>query len=112
MKQTINITIMGQQYTLRAVEHKEYVEKIATMVNEEMETVIRGSGASHLKGAVLAAMNIADQFYKEQEISEGLRTQLKERTEETAKLQMEISKQKQEIFKMKNKNKQTKIPDC
>lgn len=112
MKQTINVTILGQDYTLKASEESGYVEKIAAQVDKEIDSVIRASGASHLKGAVLAAMNISDQLYKEQQAADELRSQMKERGEEIAKLQMEISRQKQEIFKIKNKNKQTKIPDC
>ncbi len=112
MKQTITVTIMGQEYTLKASEEQGYVEKIAALVDKEIESVIKGSGASHLRGSVLAAMNLADNYYKEQNKCQELENQIKERTEEIAKLQMEISRQKQEIFKIKNKSKQTKIPDC
>ena len=48
------------------------------------------------------AMNIADQFFKEQEASENLRRQIKEGLDENAKLKMELSESKREIFKLQN----------
>ena len=53
-------------------------------------------------GAVLAAMNIADQYFKEQEAAENLRRQIKEYLEEATKLKMELSEAKREIFKLQN----------
>jgi len=47
-------------------------------------------------------MNIADQFLKEQEASENLRRQIKEGLDENAKLKMELSESKREIFKLQN----------
>ena len=52
--------------------------------------------------AVLAAMNIADQFFKEQEASENLRRQIKDGLDENAGLKMELSEAKREIFKLQN----------
>ena len=52
---------------------------------------------------MLAALNIADEYYKEQEASENLRRQLKEYLEEGTKLKMELSEAKREIFKLQNR---------
>ena len=57
---------------------------------------------SQADGAVLAAMNIADQYFKEQEAAENLRRQIKEYLEEATKLKMELSEAKREIFKLQN----------
>ena len=51
---------------------------------------------------VLAAMNIADQFFKEQEASENLRRLIKDGLDENAGLKMELSEAKREIFKLQN----------
>ena len=47
-------------------------------------------------------MNIADQYFKEQEAAENLRRQIKEYLEEATKLKMELSEAKREIFKLQN----------
>ena len=62
------------------------------------------SGAlSIADGAVLAAVNIADQYFKEVEAAENLRRQLKEYLEEATKMKLELSEAKREIFKLQNK---------
>ena len=53
--------------------------------------------------AVLAAMNIADQYFKEQEAAENLRRQIKENLEEANRLKLELSEAKREIFKLQNR---------
>ena len=55
--------------------------------------------------ATVAALNIADEYYKEQESSENLRRQLKESLEEGTRLKMELSEAKREIFKLQNNKK-------
>ena len=50
--------------------------------------------------AVLAAMNVADQYLKELEASENLRRQVKENLEEANALKLELSEAKREIFKL------------
>ena len=54
-------------------------------------------------GAVLAALNIADQYFREQAASENLRRQIKEGLEEAARLKNELSECKREIFKLQNR---------
>ena len=61
---------------------------------------------SLVDGAVLTAVNIADEYFKEVEASENLRRQLKEYLEEATKLKMELSEAKREIFKLQNQKKQ------
>ena len=55
-----------------------------------------------VEGAVLAALNVADEYYKEQEASENLRRQLKESLEEHTRLDAELSEAKREIFRLQN----------
>jgi cell division protein ZapA len=71
-------------------------------VNEEIQEV-SGGRLSQADAAVLAAMNIADQYFKEQETSENLRRQIKDGLEEANRLKMELSEAKREIFKLQNR---------
>ena len=52
---------------------------------------------------MLCAMNVADQYYQQVDALENLRGQLKEALEEAAKLKLEASELKREIFKLQNK---------
>ncbi|MBU5436060.1 cell division protein ZapA [Pseudoflavonifractor sp. MSJ-37] len=100
MKNRINVTIAGQEYALVAAEDEQYVHKVAQHVDSKIQEVLSEGRASLVESAVLAAMNIADEYYKEQESAENLRRQIKETLEESAKLKMELSEAKREIFKL------------
>ena len=103
MKNRVTVTIAGQEYTLVATEDQGYVEKVAQHVDAQMKQVLEGARVSLVDGAVLTAVNIADEYFKEVEASENLRRQLKEYLEEATKLKMELSEAKREIFKLQNK---------
>ena len=105
MKNRVTVTIAGQEYTLVATEEEGYVEKVAQHVDAQMKQVLDGARVSLVDGAVLTAVNIADEYFKEVEASENLRRQLKEYLEEATRLKMELSEAKREIFKLQNQKK-------
>ena len=86
-----------------ATEEEGYVEKVAQHVDAQMKQVLDGARVSLVDGAVLTAVNIADEYFKEVEASENLRRQLKEYLEEATKMKLELSEAKREIFKLQNK---------
>ena len=98
MKNKITVSIAGQEYTMVAEEAENYVKRCAELVDAQVRGVMSGG---HL-GRSDAAMNIADQFFKEQEASENLRRQIKDGLDENAGLKMELSEAKREIFKLQN----------
>ena len=102
MKNKITVSIAGQEYTMVAAEGEDYVRRVAAHVDSQMREVLSQGRLSQADGAVLAAMNIADQYFKGQEASENLRRQIKEYLEEATKLKMELSEAKREIFKLQN----------
>ena len=103
MKNRVAVTIAGQEYTLVGTEDAGYAEKVAAHVDEKVREVMEGARVSLVDGAVLAAVNIADEYFKEVEAAENLRRQLKEYLEEATKLKMELSEAKREIFELQNK---------
>ena len=103
MKNKITVSIAGQTYTLVASEDAGYMEKVAAHVDAKIQEVLEGSRVSLVDGAVLGAVNIADEYFKEVAASENLRRQLKEYLEEGTKLKLELSEAKREIFKLQNK---------
>ena len=90
MQNRVTVTVGGLKYTLLAVEDENYVHRVAAYV-------------SQMDAAVLTAINIADERFKEQEASENLRRQIKDLLEENAKLKSELSESKREIFKLQQK---------
>ena len=102
MKNKITVNIAGQNYTLVAAEDAAYMEKVASHVDAKIQEVLDESKVSLVDGAMLGALNIADEYFKEVEASENLRRQLKEYLEEATKLKMELSEAKREIFKLQN----------
>ena len=103
MKNHVTVTIAGQEYTLVATEDTSYVQRVAGHVDAKVQEVLEGTRVSLVDGAILAAVNIADEYFKEVETSENLRRQLKEYLEEATKMKLELSEAKREIFKLQNK---------
>ena len=103
MSNRVTVTVDGRSYTLIAAEEEAYVQKVAAYVNNQVKAVIQNSKVSSVDGATLAAINLADQYFKEMAASENLRRQLKEYLEEGAKQKLEISELKREIFKLQNR---------
>jgi cell division protein ZapA len=61
----VNVEIHGQQYPIRSVLEPEYVVRLAAHVDEKMRLAAKESPAGDtLKVAVLAAINIADEFFR------------------------------------------------
>ena len=103
MQNRVTVTVGGLKYTLLAAEGEDYVLRVAAYVNEKLKETARGGSISQMDGAMLTAINIADEKFKEQEASENLRRQIKELLEENAKLKSELSESKREIFKLQQK---------
>ena len=103
MKNKVTVSIAGQEYTMVAAEDESYVRKVAAHVDGQVREVMDQGRLSLADSAVLAAMNIADQYYREQAASENLRRQIKEGLEEAARLKNELSECKSESFKLQNR---------
>ena len=102
MKNKVVVTIADRDYTMVAVEDENYVRKCAAHVDQQLRE-IANSRISQADAAVLAAMNIADQYFREQDAAENLRRQIKDNLEEVNQLKLELSEAKREIFKLQNR---------
>lgn len=66
--ESVTVTIFGREYTLRGDADPDYVKKVADFVDQRMSEVAKGSAvASTAKVAILAAVNIADELFREQQ---------------------------------------------
>jgi cell division protein ZapA len=61
----VNVEIHGHRYPIRSALPPDYVAELAAYVDEKMRLAARESPAGDtLKLAVLAAINIADEFFR------------------------------------------------
>lgn len=66
MSNTVIVEIAGREYQLRTDEDPEYVNELANFVTVKVLEIKRDSGASALDCATMAALDIADRYFKEQ----------------------------------------------
>ena len=75
MKNKVTVTIGGLDYTILAEESEEQIKRAAALVDRKMSE-LNGAPLSAVQKAVLAALNIADDYYKHQAAMSELRQQL------------------------------------
>ena len=81
MKQTVQVTILGQQYMVKSTVPPEEVRKVADFVNDRLKEVATASTTvDSLNTAVLALLNVSgsylrlsDQRSTEQQLEERIR---------------------------------------
>ncbi|NLV87070.1 MAG: cell division protein ZapA [Clostridiales bacterium] len=66
MTNTVLVEIAGREYQLRTDEDPEYVAELANFVTVKVLEIKRDSNASALDCATMAALDIADRYFKEQ----------------------------------------------
>ena len=66
--ESVKVDIFGKTYTLKGEADPDYVQKVAAFVDKRMNEVAGNSSvASTAKVAILAAVNIADELFREQQ---------------------------------------------
>jgi len=65
MKNQVRVEILGREYTIRSDEGEERVKKIAQYVDQKLKKISESSRpASTLNAAILAAMDIANDYFE------------------------------------------------
>ena len=68
MSSVITVEIAGQRYPIRSALDERYVTELAAYVDQKMRAASDAAPASDMLGlAVLVALNIADEFFRERE---------------------------------------------
>ena len=97
-KNDVEGVIGGKQYTLSGYESSEYLQKIATHINDKLSKFREQDGYARLDGDVknvLLAINLADDFYKAQKSADDLQKANED-------LEKEIFDLKHDLIAMKN----------
>ena len=101
MAKRIEVRIRDRVYPILAEENESYLRLCANIVDQELSKVMDGSRLTLADGAILAALNVADKYCKEREVSDSLRSQLKAALDENARLSKELSAPKAKEKKTK-----------
>lgn len=81
-KQSIRVNIYGQEYPIRSDADGAYVQQIAEYVDRKMKEISEKVPArTHSQLAVLAALHIADELFKEREEKDKKLSEVEERTQ-------------------------------
>lgn len=68
MKKSIQVNVLGQQYTLKTEAQPEQVHEVVTFVNKRIEEVVGANRAvDTLNTAVLALLNVAGSYLRLQQ---------------------------------------------
>jgi len=68
MSSVITVEIAGQRYPIRSALDERYVTELAAYVDQKMRAASDAAPASDMLGlAVLVALNIADEFFRERD---------------------------------------------
>lgn len=76
----VTVEIQGQQFPIRTSLDAAYVQRLAAHVDEQIQKVSRSAPtADMLSIAILAALNVTDEFFRARETSDDARTTLEAR---------------------------------
>ncbi len=92
MRNSYNITILGQELSVISDSGDDKVAEIVQFVNKRMEEILRsGNGLKTLNVAILAALNISEELLQLKEINKTLCEQLESRAEKLIQMIEEAS---------------------
>ncbi len=81
-KKRVEVSLLGQRFTLRSDKSEEYVQAVAQYVTSQLENVGKQSHTvSTYHVALLTALNLADQLLQKEDELLRLKQGLKERAE-------------------------------
>lgn len=82
MAQPVKVRILDREYLVTSEENQEEVQRIAEYVNEKLREVQDSTqGLSDRKTAILAALNIASEYFQLLKEQDDLLSRLRQRTE-------------------------------
>ncbi len=82
MKQSVSVEIAGQTLSIRSEEGPEYVQELADFVDRHLREISGGRRTySPQRMALLVAMQIADELFREKDLQARYRARLEARLE-------------------------------
>ena len=102
-KNKITITINNRDYTLVSSDTKEHMEMVAEYIDKKIGEITYASGGSLTiqDTSILAAINVADDYFKSEETADNLRSQIKQYIDEASAASFKNSQLETEIARLK-----------
>lgn len=76
----VRVTIFGQTYTINGDAPGEYIQQLASYLNEKMEEVQANCAAANsAQVAILAALNVADEYFQLKKLKSGEENEVERR---------------------------------
>ncbi len=92
MKNSYNITILGQELSVISDSEDEKVAEVVQFLNKKVDEILHsGNGLKSLNVAILAALNISEELLKLKGVNKELCDQLESRAEKLIQLIEEAS---------------------
>lgn len=109
-KNRVQIRINGKDYTVVGEESPEYIQKVALYIDRKMNEVMKTNDRlSTSMAAVLTAINVADDYFKNIDTTDCLRTQVQQYIEELNKCAIELKRYEKENRELNEEIQQLKI---
>ncbi len=87
MKNIVRVEILGREYTLKSDEGEERVRRIAEYLNEKLKKISENTRTlSTLNLAILAAMDIANEYFQVLDGQDDLSRKVKKIEQKTGRL--------------------------
>lgn len=103
VKNTYKLKICGSEYVITAAESEEYMQSLASDIDEKLQAALKNGRLSITQAAVFTALEFADAAKKATDTADNLRGQLKEYLEDAAKAKSECDFYKREVDKLKDR---------
>ena len=85
--QIVTVEIMGQRFSIRSSLDIEYINRLAGYVDHKIQAVTEHStGGDTVRITVLAAMNIADEYFRSRDTETSLEAAMKTRVGEIERM--------------------------
>ena len=87
MKKQVEITVLGQKFVVRSDSDEAYVARVGSFVDERMNEIMKNTrSVASINVAILAAMNIADEYFKFKDKFEGQKGEVEKKIQEMIEL--------------------------
>jgi len=102
-KNKVSIRINGKEYVVMGGETEEYMHKVAKHIDKKITEIAMSSSQLNMQTVImLAAINLADDYYKSIEAADNLRLQVAQYIDDVSKERGELNTLKTENDRLKD----------
>lgn len=105
VRNKVEVKIGGKEYTLVGAESDEYIQRVALYIDKKINEILKANrNLSTSMASILAAINVADDYFKIKEESINLKDQLEKALIDINNLNEEVKYIVEENKDLSNKN--------